>query len=116
MDINEKISKLTGLWYSCLISFRKDRDCHFTITKTWSYDGKMKYDVDHYGYVADEFHEQFNHEQAAYEFLANKIDENIRKLCSSEIQHNQEIPEFSDAPTDHWQKILDELNKIADNT
>jgi hypothetical protein len=52
MTIEEKITKLTNIWYEYVgINHHKDRDCHWSIETEWSYGEKPIYIVRHYGYV-----------------------------------------------------------------
>jgi hypothetical protein len=47
----------------------KDRDCHFSLGVRFSYDGQVKYYIEHWGYVYDEIHEDFDsYEMALREF------------------------------------------------
>lgn len=51
-DIEQKILKYTQFWYEYVnTDHHKDRDCHFSIEKTWSYGEKPTYSFNHPGYV-----------------------------------------------------------------
>jgi len=76
-----KIRQLVSLWFSCLIDHHKDRDCHFHISKDYSYDGQINYSVQHYGYVYKEVVDEYNTweeaEQALYKLLIKMIRSEI---------------------------------------
>lgn len=78
-DMN-KILKLTQLWYEMVgMNHHKDRDCHWTITETWSYGDEPYYEVDHYGYGGDEVHEKFESIEDARIGLEKAIEEAFQK-------------------------------------
>ena len=52
----KELIALTKFWYdfvSC--DHHKDRDCHFYVSKTWSYAQEPVYRAEHYGYMARDF-------------------------------------------------------------
>ena len=52
MSAKEEILKLTKLWMEIVcLDHHKDRDCHWSISETWSYGDKPYWEVSHYGYV-----------------------------------------------------------------
>ena len=73
MTNEEKITKLTDMWYKCLIDHHKDRDCHFSIRKLWSYGENPKYCVEHYGYVYEEINDEFDTMEEAEIFLMTEL-------------------------------------------
>lgn len=51
-DIEQKILKYTQFWYEYVnTDHHKDRDCHFSIEKTWSYGKEPTYSFYHNGYI-----------------------------------------------------------------
>lgn len=53
-EIEERILKYTQFWYEYVnTDHHKDRDCHFTIEKRWSYGEPPKYRFQHSGYVGE---------------------------------------------------------------
>jgi len=67
---DEDIQKLASEYYELVCQdHHKDRDCHWNIVKRWSYGGKPKYHVEHFGYVYDyEYSEDFStHKEALNE-------------------------------------------------
>jgi len=77
MRNEEKITLLTSIWYKCLIDHHKDRDCHFKISKKWSYGKLPIYCVEHYGYIIDEIYGEFNTLEGAEEYLIKELSEYI---------------------------------------
>lgn len=71
------IAKLVGFYQRTLVDHHKDRDCHFSIVKKWSYGDEPVYAVEHDGYI-HEFFETFQTNKEAEEFLSNKLIELIR--------------------------------------
>jgi len=50
--LEKEITRLSSIWYDYVsMDHYKDRDCHWTIEKTWSYGKKAKYRVYHFGYI-----------------------------------------------------------------
>lgn len=78
MTNEEKILKLSSLWYNLLIDHHKDRDCHFEIIKTYSYGYEISYTVQHFGYIYKEFHRNFDNQEDAEKWLINKLKIMIR--------------------------------------
>lgn len=73
-----EILALTNEWYVLVgQDTHKDRDCHFSIEKRWSYGQEPVYIVSHYGYVAEVFECVFNNAGDAHRFLTQRLKENI---------------------------------------
>lgn len=52
--IEDEITELSARWYAYVNhDHHKDRDCHWYITKRWSYGNAPYYVASHYGYRAD---------------------------------------------------------------
>lgn len=73
MTNEEKITKLSNMWYHCLIDHHKDRDCHFNIVKRWSYGKPPVYSVEHYGYIYEEINDEFDTMKEAEEYLIEQL-------------------------------------------
>ena len=75
----KEITQLTRLWYDIVrLDHYKDRDCHWTISKEWSYGNVPIYRVEHYGYVSKEIcSEEFSLYEEAEKFLLKSIREAI---------------------------------------
>jgi len=54
MTLEQEIIKLTEKWYRYVnLDHHKDRDCHWYITKTYSYGDEAYYEAHHSGYILD---------------------------------------------------------------
>lgn len=54
MTLEEEVVILTDKWYKYVsLDHHKDRDCHWYITKTYSYGEEAYYEASHSGYVLD---------------------------------------------------------------
>jgi hypothetical protein len=54
MTLDEEITVLTQKWYKYVnLDHHKDRDCHWYITKTYSYGDEAYYEAHHSGYILD---------------------------------------------------------------
>lgn len=74
------ISQLTSLWYETIGGLHhKDRDCHFAISRHWSYAGESKWFINHTGYLlGDHVIECVSYEEAETR-LAALIVKGIRE-------------------------------------
>lgn len=114
-----KISKLVGLWYSCLKGHHKDRDCYFYLEICWSYDGRQICRVYHNGYIYD-FEETTIDYDSGLDILINKITNQITVECQNQLEINEEERRNpnpngwrdSEAPDELWNGILNELKKF----
>lgn len=80
MSLEDKITRLTEFWYKYVsMDHHKDRDCHFSITKEWSYGSPPHYTVTHNGYVGHEIETNTNTEEHATRILYNEIVLMLRK-------------------------------------
>jgi hypothetical protein len=53
-NLTNEITRLSDIWCRFVGGdHHKDRDCHFYITKHWSYGDVPYYKASHYGYIAD---------------------------------------------------------------
>lgn len=86
MNLDKEIQRLSDIWYRYVsLDHHKDRDCHFTVNKTWSYGNAPTYYAVHWGYVAEDFSSQKRdtYEEAAWDIvflLRREIQEHI-KFC-----------------------------------
>jgi len=111
MTNEDKITKLTGLWYSCLIDHHKDRDCHWHIDICWSYGEKPKYQVQHYGYLLDEISIDFDSLEKAQLFLISVLKSSIKEEAIHWINSDDEyIKEETKKGLKQVLKELEELN------
>ncbi len=79
-QIEDFMMRFTDAWYGYVNQdHHKDRDCHFYITKTWSYGEKPTYEASHWGYVGDVFSGKFDTHKDAMTFMMNEIKNMLRK-------------------------------------
>ena len=75
-----EITRLTKIWYEYVSNdHHKDRDCHFYISKTWSYGNKPKYIVEHFGYIGEECNIECNSFQKAHKILLEQLVKMIKQ-------------------------------------
>ncbi len=77
MNKEKEIKKLTKEWYNLVIkgSHYKDRDCHWIISKYWSYGKEPNYLVEHNGYI----YEKKFIECGSYEEAQDKLIELLKE-------------------------------------
>ena len=63
----------------------KDSDCHFFISKRWSYGHLKGYEIKHSGYLMDTQPEQFE-EYATYEAARNALIAMLNRAIASETE------------------------------
>lgn len=80
-DVVSEITKLSKAWYSYVSGdHHKDRDCHFTISRNWSYGAEPEYEVAHYGYIADSISAGgFKTEEEALRYLHSELGSIVLK-------------------------------------
>lgn len=70
----EEITQLTNKWMEFVSGdHHKDRDCHFYINTAFSYGNPPTYQIQHYGYIGDEFEETYSTYEAALRGLRGRI-------------------------------------------
>jgi len=79
-ELDKKISKLVSDWYKLISDYRKERDCHFTISIDYCYDGKIKYYLEHNGYRYGEWSYEPSSLEEAKKILVDKLVEMINEL------------------------------------
>jgi len=90
MTNHEKIIELNTIWYDFICGeHHKDKDCHFRISTHYHYGDKVEYEVDHYGYIMDEVHEEFDTLEEAENYLINKV---FKKGILEEIDWYLNLP------------------------
>ena len=56
MTNHEKIIELNKIWYDVIAGdYHKDRDCHFRITTHYFYGDRVEWEVEHYGYILQNY-------------------------------------------------------------
>ena len=79
MTLEEEIVLLTSKWYKYVnLDHHKDRDCHWYITKTYSYGEEPYYEASHSGYILDHWTSpRCGTEEMASTLLRNKLKHEI---------------------------------------
>lgn len=93
--MNEKIVRLTELWYAYVgLDHHKDSDCHWYIETAFSYGSNPEYIVRHDGYIIGEVAEVFK----TYEKAQIGLIKEIVKVFESEYKEikNIEDDEFKE--------------------
>ena len=76
--MEQEITKLTRLWYQMVgLDHHKDRDCHWQISKVWSYSHEPAYNVEHYGYIGSFEDREFETHKEASEYLLRGLRDEI---------------------------------------
>lgn len=71
----------------------KDRDCHFFISKRWSYGHLEGYEIEHRGYLMDTQPEQFEH-YATYEAARDGLIAMLTRAIAYETERRDEEGEI----------------------
>lgn len=87
--MEDKILKLTKLWYEYVgKDHHKDCDCHFYVSRMWSYGLTPYYRIEHYGYV---FESKNNKHYKTYEQAERALYYDIRKAFRQELKWAKEV-------------------------
>jgi hypothetical protein len=74
----EKIIELTKKWYEIVSTdHHKDRDCHFYVNTVYSYGNNPVFRIEHYGYIAEDYTEDFETYEEAENGLIEFLKGNI---------------------------------------
>jgi hypothetical protein len=95
MTLDEEITVLTQKWYKYVnLDHHKDRDCHWYITKTYSYGDEAYYEAHHSGYILDHWTSpRCGTEEMALTLLRDKL----RNEINGAIMHLKNICEDDEA-------------------
>lgn len=90
MTIEEEIKRLVAIRYMIVgCQHHKDRDCHYEVSRKFSYGGFMEWKVEHYGYHED-FHETFDSEGGALVYLRDKLKELVVDYIETRFSFTEE--------------------------
>jgi len=80
-ELVSEITRLSKAWYNYVSGdHHKDRDCHFTVARSWSYGAEPEYTVSHYGYIADSISAAgFKTEEEAFRYIHRQLSSIIKK-------------------------------------
>lgn len=105
VDLESELIRLTDKWYRYVnLDHHKDRDCHWYITKTYSYGDPAKYTVSHHGYRSERFEsKEFDNEEDAMLFLIKHLSE----IFKERIEESKQLIEENEmiAPEDRWHSL-----------
>jgi hypothetical protein len=98
MTLEQEITILTEKWYRYVnLDHHKDRDCHWYITKTYSYGDEAYYEAHHSGYILDHWTSpRCGTEEMASTILRDKLKNEI----ASALMHLREA--IVDQETADW--------------
>lgn len=112
--MEKEITKLTKLWYEIVgIDHHKDKDCHWYISKRWSYGQNPFYTVEHYAYIGEDIYEEFKTYVEAEAFLLCNLGEAIKgeKIWAEEILKEEENDECPYGNFNRARKIIKIIKK-----
>ena len=115
MTLEEEIVSLTQKWYRYVsLDHHKDRDCHWYITKTYSYGEEPYYEAHHSGYILDGWTSpRCGTEEMASTLLRDKL----RNEINSAVMHLQDVLQYDNAmewftvTKEEIENIIKEINK-----
>lgn len=77
----KRIEKLSDDWYKLIGGdHHKDKDCHFYVMTSFSYGQSPKYSIQHYGYMGDDFDEEYGN----YSECLQALEENLKVMIHEE--------------------------------
>jgi hypothetical protein len=93
--LDEEITILTAKWYKYVnLDHHKDRDCHWYITKTYSYGDEAYYEAHHSGYILDHW---TSPRCGTSEMAATLLRDKLRNEINGAIMHLKNICEDDEA-------------------
>ena len=97
MTLEKEITELTDKWMKYVsLDHHKDRDCHWYITKTWSYGEEPYYEAHHSGYLLDHWTSpRCGSEEMASTILRDKLKREVESAIK-ELKEAQNDPEHID--------------------
>ena len=104
-DLEKEVVRLTRKWYGYVnFDHHKDRDCHWYITKTYSYGDPAKYVASHSGYRSERWESKpVKTEEDAMMLLIKHLNEIIKEARDSTkvlVEENKQIP-----PSERWHSL-----------
>ncbi len=100
---------LLDIWHQCLKGHHKDRDCYFSVERSFCTHKEMKWMAVHDGYLYD-YREEFDTYEEAVAALEKFVSSIIRDTANMELIANADFDEgYNDAPNEHWRKVLADL-------
>lgn len=115
MTLEEEIAKLTQKWYRYVnLNHHKDRDCHWYITKTYSYGDEGYYEAHHSGYILDSWTSpRCSTEEMAATLLRDKLKNEIYSaiIHLKDALQDQNALEWFGSTEEEVKLLIEELKK-----
>ena len=113
MSLEEEIISLTAKWYKYVgMDHHKDRDCHWYITKTYSYGQEPYYEAHHNGYVIDHWTSpKCGTEELAETILRDKLRNELNTAIISlkDVLSNQDALDWFNQTEEEVKNLIKEL-------
>ena len=113
MSLQEEITELTAKWFKYVnLDHHKDRDCHWYITKTYSYGEEPYYEAHHSGYILDHWTSlKCSTEEMASTLLRDKLKKELHGavIHLESIASDQDVLDWLGHPK---HKILDLIEEL----
>jgi hypothetical protein len=113
MKLENEVINLTGKWMKYVsLDHHKDRDCHWYITKTYSYGEEPYYEAHHSGYILDHWiSPRCGSEEMALTILRDKLKIELKEavIHLKEILHNEDALDWVAEPKEKIQELIDYL-------
>lgn len=78
-QLEEAVTNLNSVWMNTISGLHhKDRDCHWSIRRRWSYGSNPVWIVEHFGYLEDEVEQEVKTYQEALELVIKKLEQAIK--------------------------------------
>jgi len=85
MSLEEEIILLTDKWYKYVgMDHHKDRDCHWYVTKTYSYGQEPYWEASHQGYRSETW---YSHKCGTEELAETLLRDRLKKLVEEALDH-----------------------------
>lgn len=109
MTLEQEITKLTQKWYKYVnLDHHKDRDCHWTIEKIFSYGDEPYYIVSHHGYILESW---ASPKCGTMELAETILRDKLKNEIASAIIHLKEVSETPDA-MEWFGSSKEDINKL----
>lgn len=113
MTLEEEITALTLKWYKYVnLDHHKDRDCHWYITKTYSYGQEPYYEAHHSGYIIDHWTSpKCGTEELAETILRDKLRNELNTAIISlkDVLGNQDALDWFNQTEEEVKNLIKEL-------
>lgn len=113
MTLQEEVINLTAKWYKYVnLDHHKDRDCHWYITKTYSYGQEPYYEAHHSGYIIDHWTSpKCGTEELAETILRDKLRNELNTAIISlkDALGNQDALDWLNQTEEEVKSLIKEL-------